>query len=254
MEQAELVLVVQKASGGSLPPGTTFKVQGQARVGRDPGVELCLPDRTVSRLHAHLKELDQGWVVENLTAHNGVFIDGQRVPGGQRAPLPESAQLLQLGGVLLQVHVMLGTWPVVEPLSPQPGLLRLVRDGDSCSLFCAERFVPIKPSSALALHALAQQPGQVMHSWDLSEAMGRSYHLPQAISGARRALRGLMERGEVEVEQARSWVREASAGQPVEGLEAMDPEKLARRLVMARRGHGYILMAPPGVFCAEEAG
>jgi hypothetical protein len=249
-----LVLVVQRASRGELQPGATFKVHGQARVGRDPSLEVCLPDRTVSRLHAALREQPQGWVVENLTAHNGVFVDGQRVPAHQRAVLSEDARELQIGGVMLRVHVMLGTWPVIEPMQAGAPALRLVRDGDGCSLFCGERFVPIKPSSALALYALARQPGQVVHSWDLTEAMGRNYHLPQAISGARRALRGLMEHGEISPRRVLGWVAEASGGEPMQELEALDPEKLARRLVMARRGHGYILMVPPGVFSTEEAG
>ncbi|MEL6181787.1 MAG: FHA domain-containing protein, partial [Myxococcota bacterium] len=223
MEQSELVLIVRRASAtGGLRDGERFKISEPSVVGRSPDADLWLQDPTISRVHARFAQSPEGrWGLENLSRGNGVFIEGQPIQPGERVVLSDERVQVQLGGVLLTVHVLVSTVPVLEPMAPvheKEKFLRLVRDGQSCTVFCKGRFVPMKPSSALALYALAQRPGEVLHAWDMQQVMGTGYHLPQAISGVRRALRGLLEEGWLDHSELCALIRAASCGEHTQGL------------------------------------
>jgi len=68
----------------SLDPGMT-----QASVGRASGSDLALSwDRQVSREHARLERLGEGWaVVDDGLSSNGTFVNGERISG--RRPLSD---------------------------------------------------------------------------------------------------------------------------------------------------------------------
>ncbi len=46
-------------------------------IGRDPGCELFLNDRTVTRRHASLDVIDNEVVISDLNSLNGIWIDGE---------------------------------------------------------------------------------------------------------------------------------------------------------------------------------
>ena len=50
------------------------------RIGRDPGNDLVIPDLSVSRNHAELRNLGDGrYEIVDLGSHNGTFVNGRRV-------------------------------------------------------------------------------------------------------------------------------------------------------------------------------
>src|SRR5580704_7345426 len=50
------------------------------RIGRDPGNDLVVPDLSVSRVHAELRNLGDGrYEIADLGSHNGTFVNGQRI-------------------------------------------------------------------------------------------------------------------------------------------------------------------------------
>ena len=52
------------------------------RIGRDPSNDLVIPDLSVSREHAELRNLgDRRYEIVNLDSHNGTFVNGQRISG-----------------------------------------------------------------------------------------------------------------------------------------------------------------------------
>jgi hypothetical protein len=255
LDPAELTLIITQLGPDSpLRVGQRLITDRAATLGRAPDADLRLDDRTVSRLHARLWPERAAWWIQRLAPHNGLFLDGQELSPDAPARLPDMAQL-QVGGVLLALHVALATAPVTAPLvAPPAPFLRLVRDGDRCAFSCKGRFVPLKPTSALALYALARRAGQVLHTWDMQQLMGVECNLPQALSGVRRALRELLEEGWVSPQELRAWIARASGGQHLRRLEEMDDATLIRHFVMTRRGHGAILMAPPEAVLTEEEG
>ncbi len=50
------------------------------RIGRDPSNDLVIPDLSVSREHAELRNLGDGrYEIADLASHNGTFVNGQRI-------------------------------------------------------------------------------------------------------------------------------------------------------------------------------
>ncbi|GAA1127172.1 DUF1707 and FHA domain-containing protein [Kribbella jejuensis] len=49
------------------------------RIGRGPGATLRLGDETVSRCHAELRYVDDGWMLRDLGSMNGTCVNDQRI-------------------------------------------------------------------------------------------------------------------------------------------------------------------------------
>jgi ABC-type multidrug transport system ATPase subunit/pSer/pThr/pTyr-binding forkhead associated (FHA) protein len=52
---------------------------GQAIIGRDSNVEVCLSSSKVSRHHAQVYQVGASWVLKDLGASNGTFVGGERI-------------------------------------------------------------------------------------------------------------------------------------------------------------------------------
>ena len=243
---------------GALQVGDAFELASEATVGRSPSCDLRLDDRTISRTHARFAVRHEQWWVENLTANNALFLNGQEVAPGSSAPLPGEPHHIQLGGALFLSWVALETQPVHEVIaldapSPRAACLEVTRDGDVATVCCHGKLVKMRPSSALVLYALGVQAGQVVHRWDLLDAIGREVDLAQAVSGLRRALRRLIEAGDWARSEVEALIEQASTGDQA-SLGDLGHAALLRHLVVSRRGHGYALQAPRWSIVVREAG
>ncbi|MET9272239.1 DUF1707 and FHA domain-containing protein [Kribbella sp. NPDC003557] len=49
------------------------------RIGRGPGATLRLPDESVSRAHAELRHVDDGWLLRDLGSMNGTCVNDLRI-------------------------------------------------------------------------------------------------------------------------------------------------------------------------------
>ena len=65
------------------PPGSGVRFT----IGRTRDCDLCLPDLSVSRMHAMLVRGEDGWVLSDLGSHNGTRLNGWLV----REPVPVHA-------------------------------------------------------------------------------------------------------------------------------------------------------------------
>jgi pSer/pThr/pTyr-binding forkhead associated (FHA) protein len=101
-------------------------------VGRAESNAIRLTDRNVSRNHAVLRKNGQGWILKDLSAYNGTFVNGGRVVGEQPVA---SGDIVQLGDYRLEVvdegllaAVAPGTAPapVVPPPHQRPNRLVVV--------------------------------------------------------------------------------------------------------------------------------
>lgn len=244
-----LLTLIHRPDGSALAPGLTFAVSGRARLGRSGADTLLLADRTVSRDHAEVWCTAEGWRVRNRSRNNGVFVDGARVAPGAEAPLPDAARL-QLGGLILSVQHVLPTQPWTEVLTSgrmkavQTPRFRIRRDGDACTVHVDGHLAALPPAAAHVLAVLAEHPGEVVHTWDLLDAAG-DCNLPQAVSAIRRALRSLVEAGRLDA----ALLEAALPSSPPSDLA-----QLLRRVVFARRKHGYGLALPAEWLSVEDAG
>ena len=61
--------------------GTNFRLQaGQSRtIGRDPGCDIVITDSRVSRRHAVVRSVPNGWIFEDPGSANGTFLGASRV-------------------------------------------------------------------------------------------------------------------------------------------------------------------------------
>lgn len=241
---AHIVLrVVRAPEGSSLSVGATFPVPApQAVVGRSPEADVVLADGTVSRQHLRI-HAGPPVLVEALTSSNGTFLDREPLGIGVAVPLPTPTSRLQLGGVVLAVIPLAETTPVVDPL---PSLAREARsepvlqvrwDAGQCSIRCRGRDLGLSGAPARLLGLLAEHAGEVVHHWDLQQELDTP-HLAPLASAVRAALARTVHEGVVP--RSLFQARLISAQIAPEAVPT-DPTELMRRVVQARRGHGYVL-------------
>ncbi len=157
---AELPVLIGQA--GPLN-GERWSIDLAITIGRDPGCDVVVPDRQVSRYHARLTPTDDGVLLEDLGSKNGTYYEGKRVLD----PI-----YLQDGGLiqiaLVQNFVYLSsdaTVPLgsgVSPIEAQGG--RLFLDVRSRRVWIGQQEVvpPLSVPQFRLLHTLYEHHGQVV--------------------------------------------------------------------------------------------
>ncbi|HEX3759997.1 MAG TPA: sigma 54-interacting transcriptional regulator [Kofleriaceae bacterium] len=111
-EHHALVQQFQLAVIGGADEGKRFDSAGERMtIGSDPGAQLTLADRAVSRFHAEIEVVGGRAIVRDLDSRNGVVVDGVPV---LQAVLRDGA-ILAIGRT--QLRFQLGAEPVRIPLS-----------------------------------------------------------------------------------------------------------------------------------------
>ena len=80
---------------------------GTLTLGRGTGADVVVPDQSMSRQHARITAKDGAWILEDLGARNGTFLNGVRIEG-PRAIAP--GDVLKMGATLIRL-----TEPGVTP-------------------------------------------------------------------------------------------------------------------------------------------
>ena len=81
--------------------GTTFSLPHGAVIGRDPNVEIPIPnDAKASRAHARVLREGASFVIEDAGSTNGTFVNGQRVTRQSLAP----GDTIIIGGTSLRLE------------------------------------------------------------------------------------------------------------------------------------------------------
>lgn len=248
MSQAPHIVlrVVRAPEGSGLAVGATFPVRPPAAiVGRSPEADVVLADTTVSRQHVRI--LGGPPVrIESLTSSNGTFVNRDRLAPGEPVLLPPSSKI-QLGGVVLVVVPMAETTPVRDPLpsvareAPTEPVLLVRWDAGQCSVRCHGRELGLTGAAARMLGVLAEHAGEVVHHWDLQQELD-THHLAPLATAIRNALAAAVQEGVAPLALFQARLRGA-----VVYADAVpdDPTELMRRVVQARRGHGYVLHLDP---------
>jgi sigma-B regulation protein RsbU (phosphoserine phosphatase) len=85
--------------------GTPFQHEGRDgafTLGRGTTSDIVIPDYSMSRQHARILSEQDGWILEDLGARNGTFLNGQRLEG--RRPL-SAGDVIRLGGTTVRVEL-----------------------------------------------------------------------------------------------------------------------------------------------------
>jgi pSer/pThr/pTyr-binding forkhead associated (FHA) protein len=211
------VLIAQK---GPLD-GQRWAISKVFTVGREPGCDLTIPDRQVSRYHARFTPGKTGVMVEDLGSKNGTFCNGSRI---------EDSVYLQDGDIvqvaLVQNFVYLSS-DATMPLDTSAPVLqgkvgRLFLDSLSRRVWIHQQEVlpPLSVPQFRLLQMLYEQQGRVVARQSLVETV---------------------------------WVEDAAMGVSEEALDAL-VRRLRDRLaildpkhtyIVTVRGHGLRLDNPP---------
>lgn len=90
------------------------------RIGREVGCDIVSEDPTVSRQHAEIRAVGDGWEVVDLGSSHGTWVNGQRVPGARLTGTTAISLGAQGGGLALTVTVAGAPAPPVAPPVASP--------------------------------------------------------------------------------------------------------------------------------------
>ena len=82
--------------------GTVWESDTLLRAGRLGSLEIVLDDSSVSRRHAEVRFVDDGWSVRDLESTNGTYVNGVRIGPGEQPLRPRD--VVQFGKVALIVE------------------------------------------------------------------------------------------------------------------------------------------------------
>ena len=69
-------------------------VQGDPIViGRDETADFVLPEPTVSRRHAEIRSVDEGWEIADLGSRLGTWLNGKKIRAGEGVPFKEGDEV-----------------------------------------------------------------------------------------------------------------------------------------------------------------
>ena len=119
-------------------------------IGRRSECDIVVPDQSVSRLHARIRRLPTGYLIEDAGSANGTWVNGVRLTGAQ--PLVER-DVIRIGNAAFTFHT-------AEPTAAvPPGAMTLVADlGDEPSPFGGEAGLEEPPLRAAVPPTPQQAP------------------------------------------------------------------------------------------------
>ena len=83
-----------------LPDGSSWELNEDISIGRDPANDLVLPSKSVSRRHAVISHDASRWFVQDCGSFNGTVLNGGRLQPGVPLPL-RHADRLEIGPIVL---------------------------------------------------------------------------------------------------------------------------------------------------------
>jgi putative nucleotidyltransferase with HDIG domain len=84
--------------------GKVWESETVLRAGRLGTLEIVLDDSSVSRRHAEVRQVENGWWVRDLDSTNGTYVNGVRLGAGERQL--HSRDIIQFGKVAMMVEIV----------------------------------------------------------------------------------------------------------------------------------------------------
>ncbi|MFW6135996.1 MAG: FHA domain-containing protein [Chloroflexota bacterium] len=142
--------------------------QEQATIGRAPDCDIVLPKRQVSRRHAVIERVDDGYALRDLGSKNGTYVNGRQI--GE-----EPYRLKDGDEIQIALYVKLGfvgadaTVPL-ELTGPYRGL-RLDKPAKRLFIGGQELSPPLSPAQYRMLEVLFDNEGEVVSRDEIVDAV-----------------------------------------------------------------------------------
>jgi len=206
--------------------GQRWSVENTLVLGREPGCDIPIPNREVSRYHARLTLTSEGVVIEDLGSKNGTHCNGQPVieprllQDGDVIQVALAQQFLYLGSDATATIPLEGGEMDLIGLQPTPGQLRLDKRSRRVWIGGKELMPPLSVSQFHLLELLYDRQGRVVERQELITSVWGD---EEAVGVSEQALDALIRR-----------LRDR--------LAAVDP---THSYIITMRGHGVRLDNPP---------
>jgi DNA-binding winged helix-turn-helix (wHTH) protein len=206
--------------------GQRWMVESTLVVGREPGCEITVPNREVSRYHARFTLTSQGVTIEDLGSKNGTHCNGQPVSepillqDGDIVQIALAQQFLYLGSDVTATIPLESGEMELPGYQPLVGRLKLDKRSRRVWIGNTEILPPLSVSQFHLLELLYEHQGRVVERHELiSNVWGDE----EAVGVSEQALDALVRR-----------LRDR--------LAAVDP---THSYIITMRGHGIRLDNPP---------
>jgi DNA-binding winged helix-turn-helix (wHTH) protein len=206
--------------------GQRWAVETILMVGREPGCEIPIPNREVSRYHARFTLTPEGVTIEDLGSKNGTHCNGQPVveprllQDGDIIQVALAQQFLYLGSDATATIPLEGGEMNVISLQPLAGRLRLDKRSRRVWIGSTELMPPLSVSQFHLLELLYDRQGRVV---ERQELISNVWGDEDAVGVSEQALDALIRR-----------LRDR--------LAVIDP---THSYIITMRGHGVRLDNPP---------
>jgi DNA-binding winged helix-turn-helix (wHTH) protein len=206
--------------------GQRWTVETTLMVGREPGCDITIANREVSRYHAQFKLTPEGVIIEDLGSKNGTHCNGQPVieprllQDGDIIQVALAQQFLYLGSDATATIPLEGGEMEIASMLPVAGRLRLDRRSRRVWIGDDELLPPLSVSQFHLLELLYDRQGRVVERQELITSVWGD---EEAVGVSEQALDALIRR-----------LRDR--------LAAIDP---THSYVITMRGHGVRLDNPP---------
>jgi DNA-binding winged helix-turn-helix (wHTH) protein len=188
--------------------GQRWNIDKEMAIGRDPGCDIVIPDRQVSRLHAKIHFSDKQIELEDMDSKNGTFLQGNTLT--KRTALNDAA-VIQVAMVQKFVFYLTDATMPLEEIkllsSAKPEVLLLDKKSHRVWIGNKEVLPPLSVPQFKLLEVLSERPGIVVTRNELVDAI---------------------------------WGNDQSAGVSDQALDALI-RRLRERLAEVDKDHTYIV-------------
>jgi DNA-binding winged helix-turn-helix (wHTH) protein len=188
--------------------GQRWSISKEMSIGRDPGCDIVIPDRQVSRLHAKIHFSDKKIELEDMGSKNGTFLHGKLV---EKSTALYDAVIFQVSLVQKFVFYLTDATMPLEDVnllaSAKPEVLLLDKKSHRVWIGNKEVLPPLSVPQFRLLEVLVEQPGIVVTRDELIDLI---------------------------------WGNDQSAGVSDQALDALI-RRLRERLAEVDSEHGYII-------------